>query len=462
MKQKLLLALCSFCLLAPLSGCGQEQEEKPSEKVIRALESVRTSHKVYIEQSKIVLKPQDPLAVDIYVGYDNEYGFYYQGEDRSFSRAVRSTIVDLIKGTEEWDESTLRTQAYPEERYFKDEDGTVYAENINVKNELSKVTYAYFDSGKGVYQPVIFDTEFINPFDYITYRDVQENEDGTLTLLHEKADFLASCYDAVGMNFIQGNTIHLNEEGQIASIDFLIPDRVESTFTRKNSLSLEYIRGENIRFEHRKVYENDNPKLQKALSVLDNQTNFTYVKQYMNADGTVNNKIKAYFTKEKVLFHQHDEKDSTTLYQGGDDYDYKVLLDPNTNRYTCYEYTSGSAGWKWNVSMLSSTAPYILDHFSEIGPSFMGMSAAIFKQIDEHTYEIEREMVSTIGKYFDFGMQGCQSYVFDGYTTALTIVLNEQDEIDVIKAKFRFEQKETSIEFRIEDVGNTIFPSWAD
>lgn len=461
MKKKIILWLTSLVVLLPMmSGCA-EKEYPPSDVVKTALASVRTSHKVYIEQTTTVLKPQDPLAVDIHIAYDNEYGYYYQGDEKSFSRLIHSTFVDLDKETGEWNETTIRTKIHPEERYFKDEDGTVYAETINIKNEIEKVTYAFFDNETGVYRPVIFDTQFKNPFDYITYRDIKENEDGTLTLLHEKADFLASCYDAIGMNFIQENVIHLNEQGEIASIDFVIPDLVEPTYTRRNTLSLEYIRGENIRFSHRQVYTNENPQLQMALSVLKDQTNFTYIKQYMNHDGTIQNTIKSYFTKEEVFFHQHDEINASALYQGGDDYDYKVILDPNTNTYTCYEYTSGTAGWKWNVCMISSTAPYILEDFSEIGPSFMDMSAAIFKKIDDTTYEIEKDMVSTIGKYFDYGMQGCQSYVFDGSTTSLTIELNDQGEIDVIKARFRFEQVETMVEFYIQDIGTTVIPTWS-
>lgn len=460
-------SLC-FLALASLASCGnsdnnQQQNDIP-EIVKKAVQSLRgQSHIVDIKETITILKPNDNTAIDIYLEYDNHYGYYYGDNEKSFSRQTSHIFVDLDKETGEWIDESIRTSSSPKELYFKDEDdGTVYIEKNTVYNTIDKQTLANYDEDLGVYTPIIFDHEFKNPFDYISYRDVAVKEDGkTLTLLREKADFLAECYGIAGLNFIKDNSITLNEEGQIESITFDIPDLVETSFTRKNTFTVTYQRSEDIKFQHIEPFTNQNPELQKALDVLDGKTNFTYTKQYVGEDDYVENNLVAFFTKEEVFFHQHYDESDTAPYTGADDYDYKVLLNEDYVTYTCYEYTNHSSGWYWDLSMLSANAPYILDSFAEIGPSFMDIDASIFKKIDEKTYEVETALLPSIGKYFDYGMVGCQSLVLDGYTSHFIITLDDLGNIETIDTGYAYSLEKSRIIYSISDIGTTTIPDWS-
>lgn len=112
--------------------------------------------------------------------------------------------------------------------------------------------------------------------------------------------------------------------------------------------------------------------------------------------------------------------------------------------------------------MLSGSTPYIIDTFEEIGPSFGQMNPAIFAKTDENRYDIEPELLSISGKYFDFGMMGCQSYALDGNTTQLTITLDDNGNIEMIESAFIFNMIQFKLKFYIQDIGTTSIPEWSE
>ena len=241
MKNKKLLLLSTLFVL-PLVGCDGLNMKPIDQKVKTAVDSLRyVSHKAEVESSVEVLKPNDDFAVDIRNEYHNYFGYYYDGEEKAFSRQTNYSFTDLDKETGEEIKGRRRSYSNVEEKYFKNiEDGTMYVEKLSIDNKYSRVTMANYSESTGLYIPVIYDLEFQNPFEYISYRDVKVNKDGTLTLLNEKADFLGECYSVVGLNFITSNKVHLNEDGEIESIEFVINDLVEENYTRKNTLSVKY------------------------------------------------------------------------------------------------------------------------------------------------------------------------------------------------------------------------------
>ena len=447
MKKNKLMLILTISLLFPLVGCSSNNEIDPV--IIKAINSLKeTSHLVHMESMVEVLKPNDDFAVDLHDEYYSTYGYFYDGEEKSYSSKVDYKFMDLDKITHEPIEGRTRIYKNPTKVYHKDKDGTTYEEHISIENEYYSYTIADYNSNTGYYTPIIFDNEFKNPFDYISSRDVIKNNDGTLSLINEKADFLADCYKVIGLNLITENKIYLNEEGGIESISFVINDLVEKNFTRKNALAIRYELGEDIKHTHLKPFENNNPELQIALDVLDNQTNFTYVKEFVFEEEnpltgnkeTTSDVVRGYFTSEEVFFHHVINENDDHPYALGDDYDYKAIRNEDNKTYTCYEYSYSSkiGGYDWSIVNISGTAAYILNDFSEIGPSFMSMNASIFKKIDDKTYEIETPLLNSIGSYFDNGLLGVQSLAFDGGTSKCIIRLNDEGFIDVIETGFTY------------------------
>lgn len=480
-NNNLLLILVSLFAL-PLVACNEPPVQQEISPVIKtALNSLKgKSHKVNIKQTVSVLRPipegmtpEDPqwnyLPLDLYQEYNNTFGYYYQDDGTAFSRKTSSLYADLDKLTGEFIPNSVRQYDNPQEIFWKDnQTGTVYTEKLSIQNELSTYTSAYYDEETGIYLPIVYDSEFKNPFDFITYRDFEFKDDGkTLRLINDKEDFLAECYNSIGMNFIEDTTIKLDSKGRISSIEFVIPDLVSETYTRKNTISLSYEINDDIKINHLKPFENNNPELQNALDVLDNQKNFTYIKELsydkVDAEGNVTpfkDRVKGYFTEDEIYFHHETSDNDTHPYINGDDYDYKSIKNDDVT-YTCYEYTPDGYTFDWKIVMLSSSAPYIIDSFAGIGPSFMDINASIFAKTEENTYDIEPELLSTSGKYFDFQMYGVQSAALESTTTQITIKLNNEGNIEYIESAFVFNMTQYHLKYYIQDIGTTEIPEWS-
>lgn len=487
MKKNYLL-LSIMALILPIMGCKSTQTDGINSTIKTAVNSLKyNSHHVQVKQSVDVVRPipegmtpEDPnwayLPIDIHREYNNYFTYYY-GDDgeRAYSRQTNSIYYDLEKITGNPVEGTIRYDSSPEELFFKNQDGTVTIEEITIENKLNSYIAAIHNESNGIYSPIIFDVEFKNPFDFISYRDVQiRNDDPTkLTLINQKADFLSDCYGTVGMNFIKDNTINLDENGNIASIDFVIEDLKEETFTRRNTFSVLYSYG-NTTLSHLAPFTNDNPELQAALDVLDNQKNFTYIKEYSykyskmgsalySIDKDINyyDKITGYFNEDKVFFHHMQTENDEHPYTLGDNYDYQCVKQDD-GRYLCYEFVPNGVEFYWRPVAISGSSLYYIDSFEGIGPTFMNMNASIFKKIGDKKYAIEEALLATSGKYFDNQMLGVNSYSIENNASKVEITLNDQGNIDFIEVRFVFENIERTVKFSIKDVGTTSVPSWAD
>ena len=468
--KKTLLPLILVLGASTLAGCGPTSNPTdpttpvaPSEKIITALNSLKyASHYVDMEQDVAILKPTQPEVCDIYSFYHNNMGYFYSETEKAYSYKTETLFCDLDKETGEPLENTIRRNSTDEVLYFKDEDGTVYQETVTFQNEVVSTTMAFYDEDTGYYQPVIFDSEFKNPWDYITTRDLVENSDGKLTLINEKADFLAECYGAVGLNFITSNKINLDEQGRIIGIDFVINDLVTDTYTRTNTFKITYSGHDTAKLTHLTPSTNNNPELQAAFDSIKNVKNYTYAKEYTYSYGATKDLITGYFTEEEVYFRHHTEDETEHAYTGGDDYDYKAKINEDGVSYTGYEYTLKGEMWDWGIVMLSSSAPYIMDTFEEIGPKFFEINASIFKEIEENVYEIEPHFLRDSGAYFDFGFLGVNSAAMEGGTNKMVITLTADGQIEKIETGFTFMGTEYPINYYLSNIGTTEVPSWSD
>lgn len=471
MKKHLILSIASLLMITSLAGCGggSDPSETPTipeinEKVKTAIDSLRNhSHYVHVEQDVAIYKPSQPEVCDIYNLYIYDIGHFYSETERSYSIKMEREFCDLDKETGEKLENTIRHSDVPEMLYFKDmEDGTAYIEEVTYQNELKSTTVAFYDEDSGIYQPVIFDSEFKNPWDYISYRDVAIKEDGNLTLINEKDDFLAECYETVGLNFVSDNTILLDDQGRITGVEFQIDDLVEENYTRTNSLSVVYSGLDTAVLKHRAPSTNNNPELQAAFDSIKNVKNYTYSKEFTYSYGATKDYITGYFTEEEIYFRHHTEAGIEHPYTTGDDYDYKVKINNDGVTYTGYEYNLKGDTWKWGVIMVSGTSPYILENFEESGPKFYEIDASIFKKIDERTYQIEDYFLLDSGSFFDYGMLGVQSAAFEGNTSKMIITLGEDGSLEKVETGFKFMGVDYYINYYLSNIGTTEIPEWSN
>lgn len=471
--KKTTLTLVALLAVTSLVGCNPTSApttEGPtsapatdnSQKIQTAIESLKgKSHNVEILQDVAIYKPKDPSVCDIYSEYKFSLGYYYKGEERSYSTKTEMMYCDLDKQTGEPIENTIRHSSTDTNLYFKDEDGTAYAENISFQNEVTKHTQAFYDEDAGYYQPVVFDTEFKNPWDFITTRDIGVKEDGNLTLINEKADFLAECYGTVGLNFITDNTLELDDKGRIIGIDIVIDDLVTDNYTRTNTFTLDYTGHDTAVLQHRTPYTHENPKLQAALDSIKGVKNYTYAKEYTYSYGATQDLITGYFTEEEIYWRHHTEEGNEHPYTKGDDYDYKsILMEDGT--YYGHEYILRGNTWDWGVIYVSGTSPYIIDTFEGNGPRFYEINASIFRQIDEFTYEIEPYFVRKSGAYFDYGFLGVNSAAMETNTNKCIIHLAEDYSLEKVESGFSFQGVEYPVNYYLSDIGTTEIPSWSD
>lgn len=88
--------------------------------------------------------------------------------------------------------------------YFKDKStGSAYTETIDLNNEYKQYYVSDYDESTGVYQPISYESEFRNPWDFIDASDIDVNEDGEYVLSNQKAQFLINCYQASNLNWVQ-------------------------------------------------------------------------------------------------------------------------------------------------------------------------------------------------------------------------------------------------------------------
>ena len=460
--KKLLLPISTLLIVGTLASCNPPAPTNDNSKIITALNSLKNaSHYVETEQDVAILKPTQPEVCDIYSYYHQNLGYFYKGAEKSYSIKVDTLFCDLDKETGERLENTVRRNYGEENLYFKDEDGTAYSEHVSFQNEVYATTMAFYDEDTGYYQPVIFDSEFKNPWDYISTRDIEE-KNGSLTLINEKADFLAECYGAVGLNFITSNKLILDEQGRITGIEIVIDDLVEENYTRTNTYKITYSGHDTAELIHRTPSTNSNPELQAALDSIKTSKNYTYQKEYTYSYGATKDMITGYFTEDEVYFRHHTEDENEHAYTGGDDYDYKAKINEDGTTYTGYEYTLRGEYWDWGVVMLSSSAPYIMDSFQEIGPKFYEINASIFKNIGNNQYEIEPYFLRDSGAYFDFGFLGVNSAAFEGGTNKMIITLSDDGQISKIETGFTFMNEDYPINYYLSNIGTTEVPAWSN
>ena len=226
MKNRLIKLIVLLSTVAPLVSCNNSNGPQET-KLDIALSSLKeASHRLSLYQTVSVLHPGQAQVVDIKSEITYQYGYFYEGENRSHSTESVVFSYDIDKITGEANDSTKRTTRTPYSTYYKNIK-TGYAEmhQINYQNKLEVATLVREDN-EGSYTPIIYDKEFKNPFDFITTRDLTLLENGDILLCKSKANFLVEAYNTIGVNLIESAIIKTNDKNQITSIAFLAAEKI--------------------------------------------------------------------------------------------------------------------------------------------------------------------------------------------------------------------------------------------
>lgn len=444
-----------------------EPEPEPEEEFVTAVNSLkRNSHIVNLASTVRVLHPDSPLTADLQTSTDANYTYSYKTlEDGTIERGYHEegarTNADLIKETGEPDPNATRVYDITPLTIFEDsETGLAYSEVLNIDNSVTTSLPSEYNPETGVYDPIVFENNYRNPWDFISANDLYYGEDGNIHLSLDKAEFLTECYKATSVNWVTDCIVNLNSKGEVATVDFTTPELVGETFTRTSTLRLSYSRfGENV-LSHIVPLTNDNPDLATALNCLKDAKNFTYVKTIENVTKKTKTITTAYYDNEAGLAFYHQGEDDA-LYTAGDNYDYVAARQTSgefAGKWLGYNYLSGTLGWNWAVIYVSSSYPYVIDTWEDLIPSFDQVSPNVFTE-ENGVYTPDSSLFKSIGSYFDNGFLGVNSESLETNGDGLSLTVKD-GRIDKVEARFGVSGDEYHVTFTLKDIDSTTFPQY--
>ena len=504
-------------LLLPLllAGCNQGGSETPSETLPPVDSSTETSteapdtsdqsdllsarkavnslrgvdHMVSVNQ-KVFVNQADQgsyTTEDIYIEHFYNYQYSYDEEElTAYRKETELHYGTLVEGTHDIvtdanGNPKISISSYPDELYFKDpKNGTVLQETITMSNTIETSIMANYNSNTGMYDPIVFEEEFKNPFDFILPRDLIKLEDAgskhRFSLSLSKAEFLADCYGANATNKIDSCVITTDSEYQIERMTFVTPREggydLGYSYERTSELVVTITgRGDDYHLDHLTPYTNSNTELENAFNAVINANSYRYEKRYLygevgsaeNPEDNIEDKIAGYMTKERCFFHHKDSPDDVAPYQLGDDYDY--IANKEGDVYYGYEYNMVGTDWKWGKISVSVSAYYTLETFNDIGPNLSRISPAIFrlKEGTDNTYVVDDSFLYRVGSFFDFQFLGVNSQVLETNTSEFELTL-EEDGSFVVNTGFIYYDNGTKVDQKIQyvldasTINNTTLP----
>lgn len=485
------LTSCAVPLNSVKDAQGAINDNSELTEIQDAISVLReTNYTATLTEKLTVVHPNNKQSVDI--GTDTTRTLNFKvGDDEGVSTSAIRQSYDLDKTTHEKVDSSTTTYRTQTLTYFKDEStGSAYTETIDLNNEYKQYYVSDYDESTRVYQPISYESEFRNPWDFIDASDIDVNEDGEYVLSNQKAQFLINCYQASNLNWVQKAVINI-DNGKIISLAISTPDQKGSNSSASNywirttSYSLNFTNyGHEDLVKHlpKNGYENNNPELQAIFDSVKTADSFTYKKLFVGVPPLTQNPVvdedswtTGYFTKDAVYYAQmyedknHDGKNdyertydngSSNLqspYMGTDNYD-SIIHKEDDGKYYVYQYTPGNV-WNWGRVALSGSTDYSFDNFGDIGPNFGNLSAKLFKKTGDKTYEIEDQLVSYSGTFFDNQYQGVSTTYFESQTTKLILTINDDKSLS-IDTGYWSNGKEQEVKFELYDINSTTLASW--
>lgn len=479
-------------------GLYDDETRETYPEIETAIETLRTSdYTVKMTESVTVIYPNSNLYVDIGSNSTTTLNFSV-GENVGVSYSILRESFDLDK-TDHTTKKNILYRNVPEVSYFKDATtGSAYSEAVTKSNEFSKTYASDYDEDTGVYEPIAYDSEFRNPWDFISASDVTKDSDGNYILSNQKTQFLLKYYQASNLNWVQKAVLNLDSDNHISSITLSTPQQTgtnsaaENYYLRDTSYTLAFSDYGVTKVSHIPDggYTNSNPELQAIFDKMKTATSFTYKKTFKNLHNTVMNPdvtdatdyfTTGYFTSDAVYFAQmyedlnHDGQNDYTWtygdnatnniaqpYQGTDDYD-SIIKKESDDLYYVYQYTpdSNTGEWNWGRVSLSDSTDYSFTDMPSIGPDIGSISAAIFRKVEGTTnkYEVEDKLLNYAGGFFNNQYNGVYTTYLDSYTYKLELTINSDGSL-TIDTGYKSGIDAHDIQFDLYDIGTTTLSTW--
>lgn len=459
--KKINCLLLGVLSIAALAGCAKPDPDAPNTPEGRVLSYLKNASYKIETSNNVQVKRYSKYEISTYVDVQQKLGYFFNKEtgELAHSKEVKRTTADMDSVEYEIDENTLKVTETPEQTYYKDEEGQAIYKTINVYNQVVSSIAAEFDSESGAYTPVMYDAYYTNPFNFVTARDLELDEEAnTVSIDPIKAYDIASFYGAVGLNAVQGATIILDSNQLPVKIEFDIEDYVdEGRFTRTNEFEVRFTELRSA-WKEVKPFENNNPDLAVALKKLENATNYTYYKDMMYGD-EVEGRTAGYFTQDFVFYHQGFEEE---MYTRGDNYDYVVKKHETDNLFYIYSYqTTDAITWYW-VQEYSGEVAISYETFNQIGPKYYNISPAIFKSIGNNQYVCEDLVMPSIGSYFDNQCHAATTADFEKATKDCVVTLDGNQNIEKVELVITTGGVTYNYRFSYDNIGTTTIPSYVN
>lgn len=448
---------------------------KPEDKALKAaLEPFKKNYKVHMTESVDVLHPNDSTSVDLgftnsvsldYLNSDTERGVKISSSRESYDYEKRTNPNDpLVKNP-----ASISTYSAPDKTYFEDPDTlSAYSEAIDKNNVYSKSYASNYDINTGIYEPIAYQNQFRNPWDFISASDFTLDSKGVYHLSNEKAEFLLDCYQASSLNWVSDASLTI-QDGKITSLVLNTPDqegpdkKAINYWQRKTTYTLSFdYSTTSVAHLPSTGYTNDNPELQAIFDKMKTATSYRYAKTFYHVldplDETQKNYIDyptvGYFslTDKAVYFSQ---RDSSQPYTGTDDYDSIIKLNTEDNLYHVYQYTPNNGTFAWGGVSLNGVTPYTFEKFTDIGPALGSLSAKLFKKTGEKTYEIETALLPGSGALFDNQYAGVSTDYFSTQTTRLTLTIGADNNSFKVETGFNQLGSEQKVSFELSGINST-------
>lgn len=462
MKKRIFIFLSLFIL----ASCGSNNFTINEDKVIANALNVLREHSFKANTSyvttilrKEIYETYQPLSIRLTENYNLSYSI---NENYAITISGDSKYEDMLYQNGGYEVTSSRTSYIDKETYYKDTtNGNAIKEVLNEDNTVSKVIMAEYDETDLTYIPINYDSEFKNPFEYLKPSDFSLNSDGTYSLLGSKAVFLAKSFQRSSLTYVKDAIVTLDSNNLISSIVCNI-DNVDATgYTQESTYTCVISDIDNITINHVTPYSNSNPEIESLFNKVKNANNYTYYKEfYKDSEGNgYQDDITAFYTQDTVFFHHLYSEYKDKIYDGGNDYDYKVVWDDTDKIYYCYEYhkASDSTPYDWALCSLSGTTPLTYESFEDIGPTFYNLDSNLFYKNSDGSYSVVDEFKDTVGSYFDNQFIGVHSDVLDGQTSSFKMVL-DGDTGFTVYLTYTASGSEQNLKFKIYDIDSTELP----
>ena len=480
-------------------------ETKFDQRVVKALDAI--SHHSYnadLNYSVLVEHPNSPsYVIDTFITDEMEYSYYY-GEDgeRATASGGSTTYGDWDRTNQQPIPGRYNTTSIPVSVYWRDpESGMSITENRDYDNTVSSFIAANMDEITGEVVPVIFDSEFDNPWDFVDYEDFSHVEGEDANKYHlalNKAEFFAQAYGSTGMNTVTDAIVTLGDDGRISKLELLTEtlsggtSEEDVTYTRSNTYTIDYTYEDRTAelFTHKTPYEeNRNPELQSVFdrfaTALATEQSYRYDKKMVwtssleldEDDPSLDGKtgMTGFFTADNIYFRQWGPNtdsytDDGAFYNNGDNYDYGAVRQAD-GTYLGYECTTDGEGMEpsvsWGPIVVSTSALYTFENYAQIGPTFNLMDADIFNKGDDGWYTLDDELLARSGGFFDFSFLGVHSTNLEDSTESFRLKLEkdadkENDYTLTVETTFSMMDLSYTVTFTFDtaSIGTTDLPGF--